>query len=85
MQKKEKRVSLISTKEFCNSVADIVNKLLKIHCSILYCHQNKETTTRCLQIAGGKQVKKFLDWLYADVEVCIKRKFEIYSIVYCST
>jgi len=82
--KTENRVKLIGTESFCNSIAEIVKKVLGIHCSISLCHNNKEVTTRDLQIAGRNQVKKFLDWLYSSSDVFLNRKYQIYKDVYCS-
>lgn len=83
IQKKEQRVSLISTESFCKTVSKIINKQLGIHCTIIYCHKNKNVSTRILQIAGRNQVKKFLDWIYSKCDIYLERKYKIYQNVYC--
>ena len=81
--KNEKRISLISTEMFCKSIAQIVKEKFDIHCSIMYCHSNKNVSTRTLQIAGRKQTKIFLDWIYSECDIYLKRKYNIYQSVYC--
>lgn len=83
ISKKEQRIGLISTKDFCDKIAQIVKDLFGIHCSIMYCHHKTDVSTRCLQIAGRNQVKKFLDWVYSHMEICLQRKYEIYKNNYC--
>ena len=78
ISKNECRCSLISTDDFCRALADLVKKELDIHCSIMYLHGNREKSSRVLSIAGRRQVKKFLDWIYNDAEIYLKRKHEIY-------
>ena len=49
---------------------------LNIYCSII--KTNKNRTTYRVTISGGLQVCKFLDWIYEDAELFLKRKYEIY-------
>lgn len=81
---KEKRISIIGTEQFCLKIKDISESVLNVHCSISVCHRNESSPTRALGIAGGKQVKKFLDWMYQDADLFIQRKFETYKNIYCS-
>lgn len=81
--KKEKRVNLIGTEAFCMKLADVLHKILNINCGIYLCHGNKNTTTRTLQIAGGNQVKRFLDYIYNDANLYLFRKYDIYKDLYC--
>lgn len=80
---KDKRLSIVSTESFCKTMQNIISQTLGVHCSIMYCH-NKTTSTRVLQIAGGNQVKKFLDWIYDDAELFLERKRDIHQKVYCA-
>lgn len=80
---KEKRCSLVSTENFCLKIKEILKDQLNINCSILYCHGNKNTTTRVLQIAGNNQVKKYLDWLYSNCDLYLNRKHNVYLSNYC--
>lgn len=85
IEKNECRINLISTEQFCKKAAEILNNKLGIHCGVYKCKKNSETTTRMMQIAGRNQVKKFLDYIYQDAELFLKRKYEIYQSVYCSS
>lgn len=78
------RASLIGTEMFCNKIATILQEKFKIHCSISYCHNKKDSTTRSLRISGRRQVKKFLDWIYSECDICLARKKQIYLDNYCS-
>lgn len=80
---KEKRATLISTEQFCLKVKNIIHENLNINCSINYCHNNIDSSTRELRISGGKQVKKFLDFIYSDSQVHLYRKFDLYKTIYC--
>lgn len=80
---KEKRISMVGTECFCNSIKEIIEETLSIHCSICYCH-NKDVSTRSLGIAGNNQVKKFLDWIYNDANLYLERKHKIYENLYCA-
>ena len=79
---KDKRCNLVSTESFCTSVADILKDTLDVNCSIMLCHGKTEVTTRMLQVAGGRQVKKFLDWIYSDCDIYMERKYAIYQKLY---
>lgn len=83
IHKKEERISLVSTENFCNRIASIVKDKFGIHCSIYFCHGKKDKTTRTLQIAGRNQVKTFLDWLYSKCDIFLERKHQIYIAKYC--
>lgn len=81
ISKSESRVRLTSTRSFCNSVKSILESELGIHCTIM--SEHKSETTASLQIAGTKQCKKFLDWIYDDAELYLDRKHNIYLDKYC--
>lgn len=81
---KDKRIKIIGTESFCKRVQEIVKEKLNVNSSIMYCHGNKETTTRTFQIAGNHQVKKFLDWLYNGTDLYLERKYNIYKELYCN-
>lgn len=81
LSKKEDRCSLISTEDFCIELSKIVKDELNINSSIFLCH-NKNTSTRTFQIAGKRQVKIFLDWLYTDSELYLDRKYQLYLSKY---
>ena len=83
LSKSEKRLNFVSTESFCKSVAKIINDKFGIHSSIMYCH-DKTKSTRTLSIAGGKQTKIFLDWIYSKCDVYLKRKYNIYKNNFCA-
>jgi len=80
---KEKRVNITGTEDLLTGIKHVLEEKLNIHFS-LYSPHKKNTNTRTLSIAGGKQVKKFLDYIYKDVDLCIDRKFETYLNMYCA-
>ena len=73
-------ITLASTKEFCESVNKICEEELGIRGSILFTY-NKESNTRILDICGKVKVYKFLDFIYHDAELYIKRKYEKYLMI----
>lgn len=66
-------VDICGTKEFCNGLKDYIEKTLSIHCSVI----DSGTTYRAT-IGGTYKAEKFLDWLYADAELYMDRKHQIY-------
>lgn len=82
VRKNECRCSLLSTEDFCKTLAQIIKEELGVHCSIMLTHGNAEKSTRVLSIAGRKQVKKFLDWIYKDADIYLERKYNIYLSKY---
>ena len=80
---KEKRANITGTENLLMGIKNILENKLDIHFSI-YSPHNKDTNTRTLSIAGGKQVKKFLDYLYKDADLYIERKYERYFNMYCA-
>lgn len=82
--KKEKRARLVSTENFCLKIAEILKSKLDVNCSIMLCHHKSDVSTRTLQVAGSKQVKKFLDWIYSNCDIYLQRKHDIYEDLYCT-
>lgn len=82
--KTEKRVRFISTESFCLSVQKILKDTLNINSHIIHEKRDSKGITCTLGIAGGIQTKKFLDWIYKDATIYLKRKYEIYKLVYCN-
>lgn len=81
---KDRRCGFLGTEAFCVEAKNIIERILGIHCSIMYNHgeKGKDRPTRVLQVAGRHQVKKFLDWLYTDADMYLTRKYEIYKDLY---
>jgi hypothetical protein len=79
--------SIVGTLEFCNCVANILTNIVGVDKHILYTTpQSKENknNTRILCVNGVENVKRVLDWLYADAELYIQRKYDIYKSIYCN-
>ena len=74
-------LTITSTNDFCMSLKNIVEEKLNIHCSI-YDAQNHNGITKVFTISGRIQTKKFLDWIYIDAELFLKRKYNRYVQYY---
>lgn len=71
------RISFVSTKWFCNSLKNILETKLNISCQIRE-SRNLNGITHDLIICKQADIKIFLDWLYDDAELYLKRKHDIY-------
>ena len=78
------KLSIVSTKAFCESVQTILHEDVGINASIYTCHKNELTTTRTLQISGRNQIRKFLDYIYNDANLYLQRKYDIYQSLYAN-
>ena len=77
-------LQITGTKEFCQSVADIFVKELKIDKYNIYNNPIESgKNVFNLNIWGFSRVKIILDWLYKDSELYLQRKYNIYKSVYC--
>jgi intein/homing endonuclease len=68
-------ITILSSKDFCQSLLEMVNKELKIN----MCMWNNKGKIDVVHISGNRQVKKFTDWMYKDSIIQLKRKYEIYE------
>ena len=74
---------IVSTKEFCQSVADIFVKELNIDKYNIYRRPIEDgKNVYNLIVSGFGRVKKILDWLYKDAELYLQRKYDIYKSIY---
>lgn len=69
---------IISTKQFCNEVANILKQELEINCSQSLSRPNTNKITTAISVGGNKQVKKVLDWLYEGSSIYLPRKHDKY-------
>lgn len=76
-------VTITSTNDFCVKIKDILRHKLNINSRICEA-SNKNGVTKVLSINGSKQVKKFLDYIYSDAELFLKRKYDKYNNKYYS-
>lgn len=75
-------ISLTSTKDFCISVQNIVFNLFGMK-SYIYPASNKNGITYVWTLRKKQDIKTFLDWIYKDAELYLKRKYDRYLEKYC--
>lgn len=68
----------ISTNQFCQQAAKIINEQLNVNCSISLSSPKTNKVTTTLSVGGNLQVKKVLDWLYQDATIYLPRKHDKY-------
>lgn len=78
------KLSIVSTKIFCERIQEILYSEVGVNSSIYLCHKNELTTTRTLQISGRNQISEFLDYIYNDANLYLQRKYDIYQSLYKS-
>lgn len=69
---------IISTNQFCNSIADILKNELNINCSQSLSIPKTNQITTTLSVGGNNQSMKFLNWLYKNSTVYLPRKYNKY-------
>lgn len=69
---------IVSTKQFCNQVAQILKEQLDVNCSRQLSNPEKNKITTTLSVGGNLQVRKVLDWLYQDATIYLSRKHDKY-------
>lgn len=70
---------IISTKQFCQSTAEILKETLGINCSQSLARPKTNQITTTLTVGGNLQVRKVLDWLYQDATIYLPRKYQRYQ------
>lgn len=75
-------VSIVSTKEF-NLILQKLLKPININSQMYFPKRYSDNTCR-LDFGGSRQVKRFCDWIYADANIYLQRKYDLYKS-YCST
>lgn len=71
----KKAMSVVSTENFCNSLAKIIKTELNINSYIRARHPERKTTTRMLDISGRLKCIKLTDWMYTNSTIYLERKF----------
>lgn len=66
-------VIICGTYDFCNGAKEVIESMLNIKC---YVRPHKNIYNLC--VYGRNQVRTFLDWIYQDAELYLKRKYETY-------
>lgn len=67
---------IVSTEQFCLKLKEILLNTLKLTTIIEKRHKNRNTSTRQIRISGRKQIFIFLNWLYNNANIYLKRKYE---------
>lgn len=71
-------ISIVSTKNFCNFVKNIIENELGIHVHVKLDGRHNDITSD-IRIGGNNQVTKFLDWIYNDADLKMERKYIKYQ------
>ena len=73
----EKAISIVSTLNFCNSLAEILKEQFNINCYIRARHPERNNTIRMLEL-NKKSARTFLKWIYKDSNIHLQRKYDRY-------
>ena len=79
---KTRLVTITSTENFCLKLQHIVQEILGITGTIVDA-SNHNGITKVYTIGSIPNIKKFLDFLYADAELFLERKYQRY-LEYCN-
>lgn len=71
--------SIVSTEDFCNSLASYIKDELNILTKIKTRFKKHNTSTRNILIKGKKMIHKFMSWLYEDATIFLQRKYKKYN------
>ena len=74
-------LTITSTEEFCKRLVDISKKYIGIKTNY-YDASCRNGITKVFTISGRNVVKKFLDWIYQDADLLLKRKHDRYLDYY---
>jgi LAGLIDADG-like domain len=69
---------IISTKQFCQTTAQLLRETLSINCSQSLSRPKTNPVTTTLTVGGNSQSMKVLDWLYQGATIYLPRKHEKY-------
>ena len=73
----EKAISIVSTLNFCNSLAEILKEEFNINCYIRARHPERNNSIRMLELST-KSARTFLKWIYKDSNIHLQRKHDRY-------
>lgn len=73
----EKAICIVSTLNFCNSLAEILNQELNVNSYIRVRHPERKNNIRMLELSK-KAARKFLIWIYKDSNIHLQRKHKRY-------
>ena len=73
----KKAIDVVSTLNFCNSLAEILNQELNVNSYIRARFPERKNNIRQLEI-NHKQARTFLKWIYNDSAIYLQRKYDKY-------
>lgn len=74
-------LTITSTEEFCKRIVDISEKYIGIKTNY-YDASCRNGITKVFTVSDRNVVKKFLDWMYQDADLLLKRKHDRYLDYY---
>lgn len=69
---------ITSTKEFCESVRNIVENQIGIKFGEPRESNKSGHNTYCIDMSGARQIENFLTWLYKGASIFLDRKYNLY-------
>lgn len=72
--------AIVSSKEFCESLQHVLAAEIGISTFLTTRFKERQNSTRSMQVSGNLQVMRFLDWIYADSQIHLQRKFKKYKL-----
>lgn len=76
-------VEFLSAYDFCVGAIEYIERTLGVNCRLI-ADRYENGITSIVYISHKDQVKLFLDWLYKNADLKLKRKYDIYISKYCS-
>ena len=73
----KKSICVVSTLDFCNSLAEILKEQFNINCYIRARHPERKNNIRMLEL-NNKSARTFLEWIYKGSNIHLQRKYERY-------
>lgn len=75
---KEQRAGFIGTYNMCIGIKQFLENKLDVHFSLIKKSSNSMNNLYSISIHGGKQLKRFLDFIYKDSTIHFNRKYSYY-------
>jgi len=73
---RQARIGIIGTDVFCRKIKEIINDEIEITPQIRKAKKESKNNTVELYFGGNYQVIKFMNWIYKDSNIFLKRKFD---------
>jgi len=67
--------TITSNVDFCEDIKNYVNENFNVHMKSIVRYENVGLN----RLTGAKQVIRFMNWLYEDADIFLKRKFDIFN------